>query len=115
MTDRQNAAGSRKFLFVILSACALWLAVCVAGALLGRYRAQRRSFRHACIGNLRQIDGAKEQWAMMYGVTNGTPTGEQLGEFIKGGWRTVVCPSGGEYRINPLGEDPTCSIAGHSL
>jgi hypothetical protein len=36
------------------------------------------------------------------------PAGAQPGQgYLK---RAPVCPSGGEYTLNPIGQDPTCSI-----
>ncbi len=69
-----------------------------------------------CIGNLRQIDGAKELWALENKKTlKDTPTEADLyGEkgFIK---EKPVCPSGGVYTIHNLETPPTCSIPSHSL
>ena len=70
------------------------------------------SNRNACINNLRQIDGAKQQWALEQGKKEtDTPTPEDISPYVKGGWRKCVCPRGGTYSINPLGQLPTCSAA----
>ena len=66
--------------------------------------------KNACINNLRQIDGAKEQYALENQLKAGSAvTPEQIGEYIKGG---VVpkCPGGGKYTIGPVGEEPVCSF-----
>jgi uncharacterized membrane protein YccC len=68
----------------------------------------------ACINNLRQIDGGKEQWAL----ENNQPAGAQVSPaelepyFVNG---MPSCPSGGSYTIGTLGQSPTCSIPGHAL
>jgi len=72
--------------------------------------------RSACINNLRIIDSAKEQTAMANGFPDGSVvSGQQIGEYIKGGWPALKCPAGGTYSINPVGVDPECSVPGHSL
>jgi hypothetical protein len=76
-------------------------------------KARETSQRNACINNLRRIDAAKQEWALEKNKTNGDiPTKEDLMPYI-GRW--PVCPSGGTYSINPIGEPPTCSFSGHKL
>ena len=71
--------------------------------------------RNACINNLRQIDAAKNEWALENNKTDGAvPTGEDLLPYFKDGI-FPVCPSGGTYTINAVGEPPTCSVPGHVL
>lgn len=71
---------------------------------------------NACINNLRQLDGAKEQWALENRKTVGAlPTeADLIGEkaFIR---QKPVCPQGGVYTLGPIGAKPTCSIPGHQL
>ncbi|HEX3890462.1 MAG TPA: hypothetical protein VHX90_06380, partial [Verrucomicrobiae bacterium] len=80
------------------------------------------SQRNACINNLRQIDAAKNQWALENGKTNGTAvTEDDIKPYIKLGANESsangfpTCPSGGTYTIGKVGEKPTCSTAGHFL
>src|SRR5450759_593540 len=57
--------------------------------------------RNACINNLRQIDGAKEQWALgNYAKTNAVVTISDITPLIKGGF--PKCPSRGTYTIGPV-------------
>jgi hypothetical protein len=69
---------------------------------------------NACINNLRQIDGAKQQWALESGKTNGdiivteNDIRPYLGRGAEG--RIPQCPSGGKYTIGKLKEPPTCSL-----
>ncbi len=70
--------------------------------------------RNACINNLRQIDGAKEQYSLENHLTNGTPIrASEISPYIKGGMPT--CPDGGFYSIKKSGQTPTCSTAGHTI
>ena len=71
--------------------------------------------RNACIANLKLIDAAKLQWALEYNKTeDAIPTVQDLLPYFKDGV-FPVCPSGGTYTINSVGQAPTCSIPGHAL
>lgn len=75
--------------------------------------ARETAQRNACINNLRMIDAAKQQWALEKGKKEGDlPTQDDLMPYI-GHW--PVCPQGGTYTINPIGQAPTCSVHGHVL
>lgn len=74
--------------------------------------------QNACINNLRLIDASKQQWALENRKqSTDTPTVEDLRPYLgrgpNGEW--PVCPDGGTYTINSVGETPTCSVAGHAL
>jgi len=71
--------------------------------------------RNACINNLRQLDAAKQQWALEKNKTAvAVPTAQDLAAYFKEGV-LPVCPSGGSYSLNAVGELPACSVAGHAL
>jgi len=71
--------------------------------------------QNACINNLRQIDGAKQQWALEKNrPADAAPTAQDLLPYLKDGV-FPSCPGGGLYSINTVGELPTCSIPGHVL
>ena len=68
-----------------------------------------------CLGNLRRIDDAKQEWAGDNDApNNAVPTVAELLPYLKGGI-FPVCPSGGTYSINAIDEVPTCSYPGHIL
>jgi chromosome segregation ATPase len=71
--------------------------------------------RNHCINNLRQIDAAKNQWALENSKTaDAIPTVQDLLPYLQDGI-FPVCPSGGTYTIGVVGVPPTCSISGHVL
>jgi general secretion pathway protein G len=79
-------------------------------------RARGVAQKTGCINNLRQIDGAKQQWAMENQKPNSeTPTDSDIKPYLREGMPS--CPGGGTYSINALNADPTCSMAaeGHVL
>ena len=71
--------------------------------------------RNACINNLRQIDAAKQQWALEKNKTDtAVPVMRDLLPYLIGG-AMPVCPGGGAYTINAVDSLPSCSITGHDL
>jgi len=87
-----------------------------AAALAAQQQAQTETAqRNTCINNLRQIDAAKQQWALVNNKTDvDVPTAQDLQPYLKGGV-LPVCPGGGTYTINAVGLPPTCSVPGHVL
>ena len=70
---------------------------------------------NTCINNLRQIDAAKQEWALENNKTaDDTPTALELLPYLRDSI-FPMCPSGGTYTINAVGVPPTCSIPGHVL
>ena len=93
-------------------------------------RARDNARKSACINNLRQIDGAKDQYAVEQGGTNGMNFDITAGGGTGSGWN-LLCPyikdlsnkvfcaaaivavrGTTNYSINPLGIDPSCLIIG---
>jgi len=76
------------------------------------------SQRNACINNLRQIDAAKNQFALEKGKKNGDSVTEaDIKPYIKldANGNLPKCPAGGKYTIGNIGENTTCSIPDHVL
>jgi hypothetical protein len=75
------------------------------------------SMRNICINNLRQLDAAKNQWALENNKHNGDIcTEEDLKPYIRlVNGQLPKCPAGGIYIIGPVGETPKCSVPGHAL
>ena len=71
-------------------------------------KARNTSQQNACINNLRQIDGGKEQWAMAAKQSDGdTIDTGAVNEYIKGN-TTPECPGGGAYDYGNVGSNPDC-------
>ncbi len=82
--------------------------------------ARKTSQTNACINNLRQIDGAKQQWAMENGKTaTSTPVATDiqvyLGRGTAGSISNLYCPINATvgalagYTISAVGTPPTCN------
>jgi len=106
------------FTLIEIMIVVLIIGILLAIAVPNFVKARETSRAKTCISNLKQIDAAKEQWAMDFkkNITD-TPTEAQLtteaaesGRYIK---KWPLCPSGGDYTgINLVGVDPVCSWGG---
>ncbi len=68
-----------------------------------------------CINNLRQIDGAMQQWALENKKdAKAIPAANDIAPYLRG-QAVPQCPAGGVYTIRSVAEPPTCSISGHVL
>jgi len=77
-------------------------------------RARSTSQKNACINNLRQIDGAKDQWAIENNKVDGDAvTSGDCTPYLKGGWPS--CPASGTYAVTFVSDNPTCTVTGHTL
>ncbi|HOP80720.1 MAG TPA: prepilin-type N-terminal cleavage/methylation domain-containing protein, partial [Armatimonadota bacterium] len=97
-----------EIMFVVLI-----IAILLAIAIPNFMRARETSRAKSCQGNLRQIETAKEQWAMdTKAASEAEPKVEDLvDEYMKGTPDTLPeCPSNGEYSIGTLQDRPSCSI-----
>jgi prepilin-type N-terminal cleavage/methylation domain-containing protein len=78
-------------------------------------RARTTAQTNACINNLRQIDGAKEQWALENKkVTGATVNDTDITPYLKNS-AMPTCPAGGKYTAGNVGTDPGCDQSGHAL
>jgi prepilin-type N-terminal cleavage/methylation domain-containing protein len=92
-------------IMIVVAIIGLLAAIAIPNFVKARATAQR----NACINNLRQIDGAKEQRALEARLTAGaTPTDAEINEYLKGN-ATPLCPGGGTYTYGAVGTNPTCS------
>jgi prepilin-type N-terminal cleavage/methylation domain-containing protein len=115
--QRKREAG---FTLIEIMIVVLIIGILLAIAVPNFVKARETSRQKTCISNLKQIDAAKEQWAMDFKKdTTATPTEANLttedassGKYIKA---YPSCPSGGTYTINAIGTAPVCDKAGHVL
>ena len=86
-------------------------------------RARTTSQSNACINNLRQIDGAKQSWALEHYVAPGaTPVETDIQPYLGRGPNGLLpfCPSDSSssfdnsYSLNSLQTPPTCLVSSSS-
>jgi hypothetical protein len=76
-------------------------------------KARSTPSQNACINNLRQLDGAKQEWALENGGTNGVVcTADDIKPYVKldAKGNLPKCPLGGIYTIGKVGGPVTCSL-----
>jgi hypothetical protein len=68
--------------------------------------------RRACVENLRDIEGAKEQFAFDHEGAAPADFNALMPNYLD---RMPVCPSGGAYDLGDLQTQVQCSAEGHGL
>lgn len=64
-----------------------------------------------CVNNLRQLEGAKAQWALENrkdGDPSAVPAWQDVQPYLK---NRLTCRDGGTYTLGRVGERPKCSLA----
>jgi len=105
------ARSRRGFTLIEIMIVVLIIGILLAIAVPNFVRAREQSRSKSCQANLKQIDSAKEQWAM----DNKKNTGDSVAMTdIAGATLYIksepVCPSNGTYTPAAIGTAPTCSV-----
>lgn len=101
------------FTLIEIMIVVLIIAILLAIAIPNFLRARESSRSKSCQGNLRQMETAKEQWAMdTRAASTAEPTAADLvSEYMKGTEDTLpLCPSNGTYTLGTMTARPSCSI-----
>ncbi len=104
---------TKGFTLVEIMIVVLIIGILMAIAVPNFIRARENSRKSTCIANLKQIDSAKEQWAMDNKKADADPcaftdlTGPS--GYLKGAGTGPVCPSSGTYTVGNIGTPPTCN------
>ena len=103
-------------IMIVVAIIGLLAAIAIPNFVKARTKAQQ----NACIANLRQIEGAKESWALENKKTEGAATAgseSAIDAFLRAG-QSPSCPGGGTYTYGAVGTVPSCSVGaagGHTL
>jgi prepilin-type N-terminal cleavage/methylation domain-containing protein len=100
-------------IMIVVAIIGLLAAIAIPNFVKARTTAQM----NACINNLRQIDGAKQQWALETKQRqDATPTESDIQPYLgRGSGSLPVCPAGGatfgeSYDVKDVANAPTCKI-----
>jgi prepilin-type N-terminal cleavage/methylation domain-containing protein len=107
MKRQNNGAFTLVEIMIVVAIIGLLAAIAIPNFIRERSTAQR----NACINNLRQIDGAIQQWALDNRKGAGdTVIYDDISNYLK---NAVICPSGGNtfgdsYTIKDVSTKPEC-------
>ncbi|MBU6410569.1 MAG: type II secretion system GspH family protein [Verrucomicrobia bacterium] len=100
-------------IMIVVAIIGLLAAIAIPNFIRARAKAQQ----NACINNLRQIDGAIDEWALENGQSTGDPVASvaTVSNYIKlnASGDVPSCPAGGSYTVNAVGSTPqvSCSLS----
>src|SRR5207237_548018 len=96
-------------IMIVVAIIGLLAAIAIPNFITARKTAQS----NACINNLRQIDGAKQQWALENNQSGTvSPSIAQIQQYLGRGTagQYPQCPASGTYTIGDITVQPTCSL-----
>ena len=98
----------KGFTLVEIMIVVMIIGILLAIAVPNFVRAKENSRAKGCCSNLKQIDGATQQWAIENKkARTDTPVQADIEMYLKA---YPLCPSGGAYTIGTIAINPTCSI-----
>ena len=110
-TSRQSAFTLVEIMIVVAI-----IGLLAAIAIPNFIKAREASQKNACIANLKQIDGAKNTWALEQKKVNAdVPTDSELFGTTLYIREKPGCPANGTYALLTVSDKPTCTTAGHTL
>jgi len=120
-TPTESPAGDSTIFIWGVRAVYTVVIILLVTIVLPKFKASTTTAKNACIANLKQIDGAIQQWALENKKIDADAVEMPAAiKFLKGGV-LPTCPEGGAYSPGiTIGNKPTCSLGkemkeGHSL
>jgi prepilin-type N-terminal cleavage/methylation domain-containing protein len=101
-------------IMIVVAIIGMLAAIAIPNFVHARQTAQQ----NACIANLRQLDGAIQQYALENKLQSDAPvTLDSLKPYIKldSSGNMPTCPAGGQYTTATVADSPTCSVPTHKL
>ena len=110
---KRNAGFTLIEIMIVVLIIAILLAIAIPNFL----RARETSRAKSCQANMRQVETAKEQWAMdnKKGVAAEAAAADLVTEYMRGTDNTLpLCPSSGTYTIGDMATRPSCSVGANA-
>jgi len=110
MTFRKRRGFTLVEIMIVVAIIGLLAAIAIPNFVKARSTAQQKM----CINNLRQLESAKDQWAIENNKSStDTPVATDLDAYIKGGTAQLICPTSGttfadSYTINAIQTNSAC-------
>jgi len=111
LLDRRRRGGFTLIEVMIV----ILIIVALMGIAWPNWMKARQSARtQTCLTNLKHISAAKEHFAMEQRKAPGDAVAmtDLVPDFVR---EEPSCPAGGDYTPEPVGDDPTCTYAGHVM
>lgn len=113
--QKRRQKGGRGFTLIEIMIVVTIIGLLIAIAVPNFLQARETSRAKSCVGNLRQIDTAKQQYMMVQNVstfTSVTTSDTTLGGLVPLYVRSLPkCPVSGTYSTGTESTSPTCSLA----
>ncbi len=110
LARRRSAGFTLIEIMIVVLVISILLSIAVPNWMKARESARTRT----CVSNMSKIESAKEQIAMETRLVTGDVVAwaDIVPDYLKD---QPSCPAGGEYGIETIGTNTTCTIAGHVL
>jgi type IV pilus assembly protein PilE len=110
MTPRRKAGFTLVEIMITVAIVGLLAMIAIPSFMNARVS----SMRNTCISHLRQMHGAKTQYALFNNGAAPPDVAAMVPSILR---NEPVCPAGGTYTLGDINEDPVCSEAalGHSI